>query len=118
MELTLCRENILLDESGNLKVSDFGLSTLFRHKGKQRTLKTPCGSPPYLAPEIRQQSYDGSKIDLWSCAIILFVMLVGNTAWGEPTELDQDFVDFENNYPNLSGLHAWNTIPPLALVSN
>lgn len=36
----------------NLKISDFGLSTMFRHRGKKRLLDTQCGSFPYMAPEV------------------------------------------------------------------
>ncbi|KAJ3302286.1 Chk1 protein kinase [Kappamyces sp. JEL0829] len=110
-------ENILLDECGNLKLSDFGLATVFMHKGSKRTLKTPCGSPPYLAPEIREMCYEGNQVDLWSCGIILFVMLVGNTAWAEPTAEDQEFMTFVHYYPqHVSRLKDWSTISPSVLV--
>lgn len=33
--------------AGNLKVSDFGLATVFKYKGQERLLKDRCGSPPY-----------------------------------------------------------------------
>lgn len=35
---------------GNLKVSDFGLATVFKYKGQERLLKDRCGSPPYGTP--------------------------------------------------------------------
>ena len=35
-----------------IKVSDFGLSTVFRHLGKERRLSRRCGTPPYIAPEV------------------------------------------------------------------
>ena len=79
-------ENMLLDDHGNLKLSDFGLATVFRHKGKTRILTTPCGTPPYVAPEIHACHYEGPKVDLWSSGIILYVLLAGNTPWGEPTD--------------------------------
>ena len=71
-------ENILLDDSGNLKLSDFGLATVFRHQNKTRILTTPCGTPPYLAPEVREMNYHGDAVDLWSVGIILYVLLVGS----------------------------------------
>ena len=42
-------ENILLDEYGDAKLSDFGLSRKFDNN---ELLKTPCGSPIYAAPEM------------------------------------------------------------------
>ena len=109
-------ENILLDECGNLKLSDFGLATVFRHKGIKRLLKTPCGSPPYLAPEIRQMLYEGNQVDLWSCGIILFVLLIGNTAWSEPSENDPDFLTFLQNYPHsLRNIKEWSRLSPMVL---
>ncbi|CAN0923919.1 CBL-interacting protein kinase 5 [Linum grandiflorum] len=72
-------ENLLLDGNGVLKVSDFGLSALAEeHKSRDGLLSTTCGSPSYVAPEILcTQSYDGAKADVWSCGVILFVMLAG-----------------------------------------
>ena len=48
-------ENILLDAAGILKISDFGLSSVFRINGtgKTRMLTERCGSLPYVAPEVR-----------------------------------------------------------------
>lgn len=50
-------ENLLLDVAGRLKISDFGLCSVFRHKesGKERLLTDRCGSLPYVAPEVRMQ---------------------------------------------------------------
>lgn len=72
-------ENLLLDEDGNLKVSDFGLSALSESKREDGLLHTTCGTPAYVAPEvISKKGYDGSKSDIWSCGVILFVLLAGH----------------------------------------
>ncbi|CAK8542158.1 unnamed protein product [Lathyrus sativus] len=72
-------ENLLLDENENLKVSDFGLSALSESKRQDGLLHTTCGTPAYVAPEvINRKGYDGSKADLWSCGVILFVLLAGS----------------------------------------
>ncbi|XP_010253154.1 PREDICTED: CBL-interacting protein kinase 18 [Nelumbo nucifera] len=71
-------ENLLLDENGNLKVSDFGLSALAESKRQDGLLHTTCGTPAYVAPEvINRKGYDGAKADIWSCGVILFVLLAG-----------------------------------------
>lgn len=72
-------ENLLLDEDGNLKVSDFGLSALSESKRQDGLLHTTCGTPAYVAPEvISKKGYDGAKSDIWSCGVILFVLLAGH----------------------------------------
>ncbi|KAI7735620.1 hypothetical protein M8C21_022331 [Ambrosia artemisiifolia] len=71
-------ENLLLDDEENLKVSDFGLSALAETKRQDGLLHTCCGSPAYVAPEIiDQRGYDGAKADIWSCGVVLFVLLAG-----------------------------------------
>ncbi|XP_020227350.1 CBL-interacting serine/threonine-protein kinase 21 isoform X3 [Cajanus cajan] len=68
-------ENLLLDNRGNLKVSDFGLSALQK---RNEVLTTRCGSPCYVAPELLlSKAYDGASADVWSCGVILFELLAG-----------------------------------------
>ncbi|CAD8145544.1 unnamed protein product [Paramecium octaurelia] len=68
-------ENLLLDESRNIKVADFGLSNLYKNN---ECLKTACGSPCYAPPEmLHGKPYLGEKSDIWSCGIVLYVMLCG-----------------------------------------
>ncbi|KAK3004489.1 hypothetical protein RJ639_018752 [Escallonia herrerae] len=72
-------ENLLLDENGDIKVSDFGLSALAECKRQDGLLHTTCGTPAYVAPEvISRRGYDGAKADIWSCGVILFVLLAGH----------------------------------------
>ena len=68
-------ENLLLDENRNLKIADFGLCNIMRDG---ISLETWCGSPDYAAPEIlTKQIYDGTKVDSWSCGVILYILLFG-----------------------------------------
>jgi len=71
-------ENLLIDANGNLKISDFGLATLFKYKGVTRRLTSACGTPPYVAPEIHCMDYEGPPVDIWSSGIILFALLAGS----------------------------------------
>ncbi|KAF3644810.1 CBL-interacting serine/threonine-protein kinase 14 [Capsicum annuum] len=72
-------ENILIDENGDIKVSDFGLSaTTDQIQSFDGLLHTVCGTPAYVAPEILTiKGYDGAKTDIWSCGIILYIMIAG-----------------------------------------
>nr|GLL20438.1 CBL-interacting serine/threonine-protein kinase 24-like [Ipomoea trifida] len=76
-------ENLLLDSYGNLKVSDFGLSAL--PKQGVDLLHTTCGTPNYVAPEVLgHRGYDGAAADVWSCGVILYVLMAGYLPFNEP----------------------------------
>ncbi|MED6121148.1 CBL-interacting serine/threonine-protein kinase 11 [Stylosanthes scabra] len=78
-------ENLLLDEHGNLKVSDFGLSALRDQIHPDGLLHTLCGTPAYVAPEIlSKRGYDGAKVDVWSCGVVLFVLTAGYLPFNDP----------------------------------
>lgn len=72
-------ENIMIDNGGHLRISDFGLS---RFVADDHLAKTPCGSPCYVSPEcISGKNYDGMKSDIWSCGVILYAMVTGMLPW-------------------------------------
>ncbi|KAK4268920.1 hypothetical protein QN277_022147 [Acacia crassicarpa] len=81
-------ENLLLDTNGILKVSDFGLSTYSQQD--DALLRTACGTPNYVAPEVlnaNTKGYDGSAADIWSCGVILFVLMAGYLPFDEPSQM-------------------------------
>ncbi|OWM66641.1 CBL-interacting serine/threonine-protein kinase 11 [Punica granatum] len=78
-------ENLLLDDAGNLKVSDFGLSAVRDQIRPDGLLHTLCGTPAYVAPEIlTKRGYDGAKVDVWSCGVILYVLTAGYLPFNDP----------------------------------
>ncbi|XP_065644325.1 serine/threonine-protein kinase Chk1 isoform X2 [Hydra vulgaris] len=91
-------ENILLDVDGNLKITDFGLSTVFRYKDVERLLERCCGTPPYVAPEVLQKKeYKAEPADIWSCGIVLTAMLAGELPWDEPIESCKEYLDWSHS---------------------
>ncbi|XP_010054968.1 CBL-interacting serine/threonine-protein kinase 9 isoform X1 [Eucalyptus grandis] len=77
-------ENLLLDTYGVLKVSDFGLSTFSKKVRGDGLLHTACGTPNYVAPEVlNDNGYDGTSSDIWSCGVILFVLMAGYLPFDE-----------------------------------
>lgn len=74
-------ENLLLDGNGNVKIADFGLSNIMEDGA---FLQTSCGSPNYAAPEVISGSmYSGQEIDIWSCGVILYALVVGKLPFDE-----------------------------------
>lgn len=67
-------QNILIDKNYNIKLSDFGFA---RYYEEDTLLKTLCGTPLYMAPEIMNYKDYDDKADLWSVGIILYEMLYG-----------------------------------------
>ncbi|VEU20845.1 DEKNAAC101763 [Brettanomyces naardenensis] len=108
-------ENLVLDSAGNLKLTDFGLANVFRKKtGPKRICTTPCGSPPYVAPELILRRYDPELADIWSCGIVLFVLLTGKIAWEMPYSDDPDYDYFVKNKGEIL-VSPWNKLPIGAL---
>lgn len=96
-------ENLLLDENENLKVTDFGLSALTETKKQDGLLHTTCGTPAYVSPEIiLRKGYDGAKADIWSCGVILFVLLAGYLPFQDPNlmEMYRKIGKAEFKFPN------------------
>ena len=76
-------ENILIvDRDKNnfprIKICDFGTSKMFEKGAIQRKL---VGSSYYIAPEVLKKHYD-EKCDLWSCGVILYILLSGRPPFG------------------------------------
>jgi len=71
-------ENILLESKAPdapIKVADFGLARMISQKDM---MKTACGTPGYVAPEVLQnKGYSSGAVDIWSAGVILYILLCG-----------------------------------------
>lgn len=67
-------ENLLLDETGYIKMTDFG----FAKKLFDERTWTLCGTPEYLAPEVIQNKGHGRAADYWALGVLMFEMICGH----------------------------------------
>jgi calcium/calmodulin-dependent protein kinase I len=73
-------ENLLFSDKtpkATLKVTDFGLSKIMVNQ--QTLLRTQCGTPAYVAPEVLFGEGYGPEVDMWGCGVIIFIILSGTT---------------------------------------
>ena len=68
-------DNILLDNDGEIKICDFGVSRVIK---KNQRITEQCGTPAYIAPEIISDiGYEGFTADTWSLGVLLYAMVCG-----------------------------------------
>ena len=94
-------ENIMLDQSGHIKIADFGMCK--ENICGDATTNTMCGTPEYIAPEIIQSKPYGKSVDWWSYGVILYEMLVGQSPF-YAEDVDEVFIAIANNsvsYPKM-----------------
>lgn len=80
-------ENILIYESPDksqlfVKVKDFRIAETVKSK---KMLKETIGSAYYMSPEVISGSYT-EKCDLWSCGVILYMLLSGTPPFNGSTD--------------------------------
>ena len=109
-------ENLLLTDQGHVKITDFGVSEVFRglHPGCRgadgqcgqnmdecrRSAPGICGSLPYIAPEVlaKTSDYDARSLDVWSCGIIYLTLFHGGNVWQKADRSDLQYRRFADGW--------------------
>lgn len=103
-------ENILIENANerkknffNIKVIDFGTGEV----NKNKTLSEKTGTAYYIAPEVLKRKYN-EKCDLWSCGVILYILLCGSPPFSGKTD-DEIFKNISKGSYTFKG-NVWNDI--------
>ncbi|KAK0567563.1 hypothetical protein OC844_000146 [Tilletia horrida] len=105
-------ENLLLDAFGHIKITDFGVSDVFRMCWEKSThySKGLCGSEPYIAPEqFEQKEYDARLVDVWAAGVVFYCMQFQELPWRVAKMSDPTFKEF---------VHQYNASPAPSPLSN
>ena len=90
--------NILLDQNFNPKIINFDFSTLFQGNNGIINLNDFVGTPNYASPQIfNHQAYNGSKADIFSLGVILFILVVGMFGFSKANFNDKYYRCIMNN---------------------
>ena len=84
-------ENIMFDAQYNIKLADFGLSATDDSSADKAApnMFDRAGTPAYMAPEVLgKRAYNGADADVWSAAVVLFIMLMGSPPWRQCDQQD------------------------------
>eukprot|EP00919_Chromeraceae_sp_WS-2016_P007364 GHVR01017314.1.p1 GENE.GHVR01017314.1~~GHVR01017314.1.p1 ORF type:complete len:367 (+),score=13.31 GHVR01017314.1:124-1224(+) len=96
-------ENTVLHSDDTLRIVDFGQSVPLTSR---EHLNGFAGKSYYRAPEVYSSNYSGGPADVFSCGIVIFIMVIGSPPWQEATNDDGRF-KFVSSYGLESLLLKW-----------
>ncbi|KAI9475905.1 MAG: kinase-like domain-containing protein [Benjaminiella poitrasii] len=95
-------ENLLMTFEGKLKITDFGVSDVFRRpwESKGQQSKGLCGSEPYIAPEafFVDRPYWGPALDVWSAGIVFYTIWLNGVVWERAARSNCAYKKYEDGY--------------------
>ncbi|WP_430597893.1 Stk1 family PASTA domain-containing Ser/Thr kinase [Enterococcus sp. AZ177] len=93
-------QNILMDESGVVKITDFGIAIALTETSITQT-NTMLGSVHYLSPEQARGSMATNQSDVYAVGIILYEMLTGNVPFDGESAVTIALKHFQEEMPSV-----------------
>lgn len=93
-------QNILIDDQGNIKITDFGIAVAVSQNSLTQT-NTVMGSVHYLSPEQARGSVTTKQSDIYSLGIILYELLTGKVPFEGETAVSIALKHFRNEMPSV-----------------
>ena len=103
VHLDLKPPNVLLDSHQSPYLADFGLATVLDPEGK--ALNPGSGTLLYMAPEQLTSELIDYRADLYSFAIVMFHMLIGQLPFGGAAPMALKQMQFQEELPDLNQLN-------------
>lgn len=106
-------DNILFKVAGsyqNAKITDFGLSEKFEEKVWGQSMRGSCGTLAFMAPEQAASQPYARPVDVWSCAMVLYMLVAGRHPLLESEDDAQSYLpklknpqwQFPEHFPSLA----------------
>lgn len=115
-------ENLLYYHPGadsKIIITDFGLASS-RKKGDECLMKTTCGTPEYIAPEILVRKPYTNAVDMWALGVISYILLSGTMPFEDDNRMRlyrqilKGKYSFSGEVRNLNPLHFCPHSSPLS----
>ena len=93
-------QNILIDESGTVKITDFGIAVALSETSITQT-NSMLGSVHYLSPEQARGSMATNQSDIYAIGIILYEMLTGKVPFDGESAVTIALKHFQEELPSM-----------------
>ena len=97
-------QNVLLSQSGNVKVTDFGIAKALTETSLTQT-NTMFGSVHYLSPEQARGANATLQSDIYAIGIILFELLTGQIPFDGDSAVAIALKHFQENVPSIININ-------------
>ena len=101
-------QNILMDQNGNVKITDFGIAMALSATSITQT-NSVLGSVHYLSPEQARGGIANNKSDIYSLGIVMFELLTGRLPFSGESAVSIALKHLQSETPSL---RRWNPAIP------